>query len=463
MGGELILMVVLVAVASVTSVGAVVHALIRRRADGSPRRWLALVGSLGMFLSALSAALLCGDRRWVGSEFVVGFCVLIVLLGARMVQQKVAGRRSIMFAMLGLVSMLGGLLIGLPTALAARRQPQSHFDGWIPRLYAYVPITWVIDDIANAMEHDGMDILAIERMDAALSDPRLRQHTIRLIYDRAISDHARTGRPGTIGQVLIWDDNDPGLTDDEMRRLLRASVESRLFVPPKMAHGSTVRFAVVQIPAPMQAARTELQPEIVTATLNGIAFDRISKAEIGMFSWNADGTSLWRQLAEGDARMELLVRTTIRYTREAGHTLTETVESTLAAQTLVADPAEVFAPLVEPTPADHRIKWSALLERADDKSLSVRVIPDADPSAPLHGRVLIRHGDHQQPIAYERLERSKSAVGLWVDIPADRLPTSPFVLVFEPDPTAPAGRLQDIDLTPVLNLPFSVTVDPVQP
>jgi hypothetical protein len=502
MGVSLVSLVAGLVAAAIVCAAMLVFGVALRRPTGERRGWLVWLAVLGWLCVALAGALLVGEQRFRGSTIVVGYCVLMALAGMSVVALGVrrtrgenhprcrtcgfdlfgkppsstlcgacgsdltdvravvrSGGRSVSLASAGLMLIAGAVLVGFPTALAASHKPRGAFEGWIPRLYAYKPLTWVVADLAKSFDSPSGWMIPADRLDQWMGDPRQRQRVIRAIYERAVSDHAKTGRPGSVGQYILWDDADPGLTNDEMRKLLRASLDSRLTLPRSIADGRAFQVGLVQFPVAMSSSRVSGSSELLNATLNGHPVDRIWKDPVARFGWWAEPTSSWTHIGKGSARFELVVRATLIYTRAAGETLSEVVDVSLVGQTIVVDAAEVFPPMIEPTSADQAIQWSARVETSDDGELDVRLIPDADPSAPLHGNVFLRQGDRRHLIAYERLGRLKSVEGMWVNIPADTLPTGPFELLFEPDPTAPVNISKANDRTPVLNLSFAVTVD----
>jgi hypothetical protein len=498
MDGAVPWLVVRVVITAGVSVGTLAYAMTRRRADGS-RRWpLVVAGAAGVVGAATSGILLSPDRGTEGHQAIVGFCALVVLAGLALIALGVRGRRVgdhpycrlcgfdlfgkpetstvcsecgsnlvarravvigvrrriLWLVFVGLFVVTSGVGVALPFA---RSLPlKDWYNELRPRIYALKPLPWVVDDVVEADLKGLSNSLSIERLELALDRPESRNRTLRLMLDRAIQQHATSGQSTLLARWLLLL-NAETFTDEEVRQMSRAALHHQSFIPEKIPHGMWFYTGLIHFPRTGDHLTVTADVETI---LNGHPAHSTRRHPLATTVFVVDPVAAWNHVPLGPVSIEQRIRVAVDVRRPNGRSVSETIVLSQPMSSVAVDPSHVIPPLVKPTPRDLAVRWQVARDSTYVESVHFELTASAPVSERLLGRLTMRVGSTTTAVHSAVLPKGDRS--MWCVISKDQLPSGPFELIFEPDPRAVANILA-IDVSPVLDLPFTVTVDPNQP
>lgn len=260
------------------------------------------------------------------------------------------------------------------------------------------------------------------------------------------------------------------LTDSEIAELLDAMMQVGLTAPKLTGRGLPLELRFWVSP---RVRFWEIQGVEAELEWLELRVGPVSDAPLPTTDPNNRGRLLaelgdhWNLVPDGLTVVEARVRLRVRLGAGPGRSVDAVVERSIQAFTTVVDPTGVVPPLATPTQADREITWHVELAPGfGDSTLSLRLTPSSVPSERIASRVDLRQGGVTVPLTYIALsnrhnpDRGDPLVS--IHISRDQLKPGPFELVFSPDPRA-VNSFSSIDVSPILDLPFSVTVDLNQP
>jgi hypothetical protein len=505
MGESIVWLVVRVVVTAGVSTGVLAFAVMRRRADGTRRRGILIAGVSGVVGSALSGLLLGTDARSDGRVELIGLCLLAMLAGLVLVALGVRGRRvgdhphcracgfdlfgrpesstlcsecgtdlnarrsvvvgvrrrTLWLVFVGLFLLSSGLGVALPVA---RQVP---WRGWYEdlrlRLYAFVPIEQVVDDFLAASGHSIADRVTYRRIELAMRDRSSRPNVFRLLFDRVVANPHARGR-GFNATALLQISIEPGSTDlsllrdDEVRQLLRAGFRIYSDLPVEIAHGHP--FYLQLLHSLGSSPRVRVTPT-TRITVAGQMADAIAPVGDELHAHLIDPGTVWPLVPLGVQAAVIESDVTVELDCGGGRVVVETFRHTRTHYIEVAEAKNVFPPMVPPTADDLNVEWSAALNPSwPDRRRRVDFYATGALSRRLTGRISLKTEDALMPIAF--VEFADPWESMTVYMPSELVPQGTFELVFEPAPSLPTPGSK-INLDPVLDLPFSVRVDPHEP
>jgi hypothetical protein len=505
MDNALVWLVVRVVITAGVSVSVLAWAITRRRSDGTRRRPLVVAGTLGMIGAALSGLLLGVDPQGDGNRMMLALCLLATLAGVILAAVGARGRRVgdhlhcracgfdlfgkpesstrcsecgsdldarravvvgvrrriLWLVFLGLFLLTSGTGVALPFA---RQLPwYAWHEDMRLKFYAFVPIEQVVDDFVGAPGNSMKGRLAARRVDRAMGDPALRPKVFRLLFDRLMINPQLGSSHPFLPSGLLWMSLETGstdlslLSDDEVRQLVRAGVTAYSDVPRRIAHGYPLYVNLYHTLLTVPRARIA---STVRTTVAGQMVDSTTPLAWEPYSFFVDTRSIWPSISRGVVDLQIDADLTVELDCGGGRVVSETIRHARTFYVEVVDAQHVIPQMVPPTAKDLDVRWSAWVSEQPGRDPRVNFHASEQLSQRLTGWVALKTAEALIPIGF--VEFAAPWDDMKVYIPTDQLPVGKFDLVFKPDPGAPTSRAR-IDLTPVLDLPFSVTVDPNQP